>query len=349
MHALQLVEWKAPPQLRDVPEPVPGPGEVVIRIAGAGACHSDLHLMHDFEPGMLPWDPPFTLGHESSGWVETLGIGVRGIEVGQPVLVYGPWGCGSCHRCREGMENYCENQSAIGAAGGGLGRDGGMAPKMLVPNPRHLVPLHDLDPVDAAPLTDAGLTPYHAIKRSLPLLGPGSTAAVIGVGGLGSMGVQLLETLTPARVVAVDTRERALELATEVGAHRTLLASDDVDAMVADFTKSTNGRLADVVLDFVGVDDSLALGARVVRQLGHLTIVGIGGGTLPVSFFSLPYEAAVATTYWGSVTELMEVVELAEAGRIAPHVTRYSLESAVDAYAAMRSGDLEGRAVIVPN
>jgi propanol-preferring alcohol dehydrogenase len=317
----------------------------VIRIAGAGACHSDLHLMHDFEAGMLPWGPPFTLGHENSGWVDALGPGVTGFEVGQPVLVHGPWGCGHCHRCRQGLENYCEHQQAVGAMGGGLGLDGGMAAKMLIPHARHLVPLRDLDPVEAAPLTDAGLTPYHAVKRSLPLLIPGSVAVVIGVGGLGHMGVQVLDALTPATIVAVDSRDHALEIARSVGASHTVRAGEDAAQEVLDLTR---GRGADVVLDFVGADATLALAAQTVRQLGHLTIVGLGGGTLPVSFFGIPYEASVASTYWGSVTELMEVVELAESGKIAAKVTRYSLDDAVRAYEAMEHGELDGRAVIVP-
>lgn len=346
MRALQLVGWKQPPEMRDVPDPEPGPGAVVIRVAGAGACHSDLHLMHDFEAGMLPWGPPFTLGHENAGWVDALGAGVTGFEVGQPVLVHGPWGCGHCHRCRQGMENYCENQSVIGAAGGGLGLDGGMAAEMLVPHARHLVPLGELDPVEAAPLTDAGLTPYHAVKRSLPLLVPGSVAVVIGVGGLGHMAVQVLDALSPAVIVAVDSRVRALATARDVGASHAVAPDDDAVSQIRDITK---GRGADVVLDFVGVDATLALGAQVVRQLGHLTIVGIGGGTLPMSFFGLPYEASVATTYWGSVTELMEVVALAEAGRIRARVSRFSLDDAIKAYEAMQHGELDGRAVVVPS
>jgi alcohol dehydrogenase, propanol-preferring len=262
------------------------------------------------------------------------------------VLVYGPWGCGHCERCRLGMENYCEHQVAVGAAGGGLGLDGGMAPKMLVPSARHLVPLGDLDPVDAAPLSDAGLTPYHAVKRSLALLGPGSVAVVIGVGGLGHMAVQILDALTPAVIVAVDSRDRALATARDVGATHTV-ASDAADA-VAQILELSQGRGADVVLDFVGVDATLALGAQVVRQLGHLTIVGIGGGTLPVSFFGVPYEASVATTYWGSITELMEVVELARARLVAAHVSRFSLDDAPRVYESMRRGELDGRAVITP-
>lgn len=345
MQALRLLEWKHEGKMQEVPDPEPGPGGVVVRIAAAGACHSDLHLMHDFEPGALPWDLPFTLGHENAGWIDALGAGVTGLDVGEPVVVYGPWGCGTCPRCRIGMENYCERPPA-NAAGGGLGLDGGMAPKMLVPQARHVVPIGELDPVAAAPLTDAGLTPYHAIKRSLPLLLPGSVTVVIGVGGLGHMAVQMLETMTPTTIVAVDTRERALETARERGAHHTLAPGPDA---ATEIRAITGGIGADVVLDFVGSDATLALGAASSRLMGNLTIVGIAGGTVPVGFFTVPYEVSVASTYWGSLPELLEVVALAQAGRVAAEVTRFDLEHAVDAYAAMRAGEVDGRAVVVPS
>lgn len=162
MKAVRLLDWKSEPELVEVPEPKPGPGQVVIAVGGAGACHSDLHLMEDFEEGMLPWGPPFTLGHENAGWVHTLGEGVTALEVGQAVAVYGAWGCGNCVRCRAGFETYCENleMAPVPGGGGGLGLDGGMAEYMLVPDVRQLVPLPEgLDPIHAAPLTDAGLTP----------------------------------------------------------------------------------------------------------------------------------------------------------------------------------------------
>ena len=345
MKALQLTSWKHDPELREVPQPDPGPGEVLVRIGGAGACHSDLHLMQDFEPGMVPWDPPFTLGDENAGWVEATGPGVAGVSVGEPVAIYGAWGCGRCRRCVAGLENYCELQAEIGAGGGGLGRDGGMAPFMLVPNARWLVALGELDPVDAAPLTDAGLTPYHAIKRSLPLLVPGANAVVIGVGGLGHLAIQILRAVSPATIIAVDQRADALALATQLGADHTVQAGAGAASHVAELT---GGKGADVVVDLVGADETLALGAAIVRSLGHLTIVGIAGGTVPVSFFSIPYEASVATTYWGSLPELIEVIALASKGRIRAHINRFALDSALDAYTAMRSGTLEGRAVIVP-
>ncbi len=345
MEALQLVAWKRPPEIRQVPEPHPGPGQVVIRVGGAGACHSDLHLVDDFDAGVVPWGPPFTLGHENAGWVEAIGAGVTGLELGQAVAVYGPWGCGRCHRCRRGEENYCEHQADMGAAGGGLGLDGGMAPLMLVPSARHLVALDGLDPVQAAPLTDAGLTPYHAIKRSLPLLVPGSTAVVIGAGGLGHMALQILAATCPATVIAVDQRPEARALAKQVGAHHVVSAGPDAAAEVRELTR---GRGADVVLDLVGVEATLALGVAVSRPLGHVTLVGIGGGAYPFSFFSLPYEVSLATTYWGSLPELVEVLELARAGHLRAHVKTFALADANQAYQAMRAGTLDGRAVIVP-
>lgn len=345
MKALQLTQWQHDPELREVPEPDPGPGEVLVRVGGAGACHSDLHLLHDFPPGLMPWDPPFTLGHETAGWVEAVGPGVTGLEAGTPVAVYGPWGCGRCHRCRRGLENYCERQAEMSAASCGLGADGGMAPHLLVPQSRWVVPIGDLDPVQAAPLTDAGLTPYHAIARSRDLLVPGSRVLVIGAGGLGHMAVQILAATTAAEIVVVDRSDAALALAARSGAHHTVPAGDDAAAQVADWAK---GRGIDVTIDMVGSDDTLALAAASTRPLGHLTIVGIGGGTLPVGFFSIGYEVSVATTYWGSLPELIEVLALAESGRIAADIERFDLDHAADAYARLAAGDLTGRAVIVP-
>jgi alcohol dehydrogenase, propanol-preferring len=345
MKALQLTGWKQDGELVEVGVPEPGPGEVLIRVGGAGACHSDLHLMHDFEPGMMPWSIPFTLGHENAGWVEALGSGVKRLEVGEPVAVYGPWGCGRCRRCSLGMENYCERPDLVGAAAGGLGADGGMAPYMLVPSARHLRPIGDLDPADAAPLTDAGLTPYHAVKRALPLLVPGSSAVVIGTGGLGHMAVQMLRAMTPAKVIAVDQRQEALSLAQDVGAHVGVLSDDQAAEAIRD---ATGGQGADLVLDVVGVDATLALGAAVARQMGQLTILGIGGGTLPINFFSIAYEVSVATTYWGTLPELDEVLALAQSGMITPHVERFGLDEAPAVYERLAKGEIDGRAVIVP-
>ena len=349
MYALRLLAWKSEPVLVEVEQPHPGPGQVVIRVGGAGACHSDLHLMHDFDSGSLPWGPPFTLGHENAGWVHELGAGVTGLQLGQPVAVHGPWGCGTCARCQLGIDTYCENTAAapVPGGGGGLGLDGGMAEYMLVPAARFLVPLPDgLHPATAAPLTDAALTPYHAVRRSWPKLAPGATCVVIGAGGLGHLGVQLVKATTAARVIAVDTRPEALELARSGGADEVLHSDDHTAAAIR---ARTAGHGADVVLDFVGSQATLAMAAAASRMLGDVCIVGLAGGTLPVSFFGVPYEVSIQTTYWGSRPELVEVLDLAARGLIRPHTTTFPLDSAVDAYHHLAEGKLAGRAVIVPN
>jgi len=344
--ALRQVGWQQEPELCDVDEPDPGPGEVVVRVGGAGACHSDLHLLHDFPPGLLPYEVPFTLGHENAGWVHAVGAGVDHLETGQPVAAYGAWGCGYCRSSRRGLENYCERAAQISGHGGGLGRDGGMAPYMLVPSARYLVTLDGLDPVDAAPLTDAGLTPYHAIMRSQGLLVGGSAAVVIGAGGLGHLAIQILRAVCPATVIAVDERDAALAAADAAGAHHVVRAGGDAAAQIHELTK---GRNADVVLDLVGVEPTLALAASVSRPMGHVTLVGIGLGSYPFSFFSAPYEVSFATTYWGSHPELVEVIALAEAGLIEPRVQRFALADAADVYRRLAAGEIDGRAVVQPD
>jgi alcohol dehydrogenase, propanol-preferring len=345
MRALQLTAWQHGAELVEVADPEPGPGEVLVRIGGAGACHSDLHLMHEFPAGVIPFDPPFTLGHENAGWVESVGAGATGFDLGQPVAVYGAWGCGRCSRCLLGRENYCENRAEFPREGSGLGFDGGMAPLLLVPDTRYLVPLADLDPVDAAPLTDAGLTPYHAIKRSLDKLVPGSATLVIGAGGLGHLAIQILTALSATTVIACDQSPDALRLAESVGAQHGVLAGDSAKDEIREHTA---GRGTDLVLDFVGVDTTIALAVAVARPLSDVTLIGVGMGSYPFSFFTVAYEVSLASTYWGSISELSEVVALGEAGKIRAHIERFSLDDAPKAYEQMASGNLRGRAVIVP-
>lgn len=345
MKAYQLTAWQAQPELREVPVPEPGPGQVLVKVGGAGACHSDLHLM-EWPEGTMNFGLPFTLGHENAGWVEAIGAGVEGLQPGEPVAVYGPWGCGRCRACRLSAETYCERQAEIGAFGGGLGLDGGMAEYMLVPHARLLLPLGDLDPREAAPLSDAALTPYHAIKRSLSLLVPGSTAVVIGVGGLGHMAIQILRELTPSQVIAVDTSAAKLKLAREVGADEAIEPGEGAAEAILELS---HGHGAELVLDNVGADETLALGAKVVRFQSHLTVVGLAGGTFPFGFGALPFEAQLTLPYWGTAIELMEVLELAKTGKISSHIERFPLDRVADAYDKLRAGDLDGRAVICPH
>ena len=325
--------------------PEPGPGEVLVKVGGAGACHSDLHLL-EAPAGTKDITLPFTLGHENAGWVEQMGLGATGFALGDPVIVYGPWGCGLCMNCRQGMENYCETPGKPSPGGLG-GTDGGMAEYLLVPSTRYLIPLGSLDPREAAPLTDAGLTSYHAVKRSLHLLGPGSTAVVIGAGGLGQMAIQVLKALSGATtVVAVDTSVDKLEIAKTFGADETLISGDDAVKRIKDITK---GQGAELVLDLVAVNATLAMAVQAARVLGHLTIVGVGNATLPVSFTSPPHECSVASPFWGSIPELIEVIALARSGKIKMLVEHFALEDAAHAYHLLHDGKIPGRAVITPN
>ncbi len=331
------------PRFQDVPTPEPGPGEVLLKIAGAGACHSDLHVVAGMAAGKLPWGPPFTLGHENTGWVAAIGSGVKGVSEGEAYAVYAAWACGRCTACAVSAENYCLNQP--GMRGCGLGEDGGMAEYMLVPATRYLVPLGDLEPRDAAPLSDAGLTPYHAIKRSLLLLTPDASAVVIGVGGLGHMAVQILRAMTSVRIIAIDTSSERLALARSLGADDIVVSNEDALATVLELL---HGQ-ADVVLDFVGAQATVDLARKLVRPNGDCTIVGLGGGSLPVSQDKVSWGARVSMPLYGSIAELREVIALARRGRVHARVSRFPLERAHEAYAQMEAGTFEGRAVILPN
>jgi len=343
VRALRMVGFGREPELMEIPEPLPGPGEVVVKVGGAGACHSDLHVLYELDASAI-WQLPMTLGHETAGWVHATGAGVDGLTEGDPVAVYGAWGCGLCPRCTVGMENYCELPSLVG--GGGLGLDGGMADYLLVPHQRHLVALPGgLDPVTAAPLTDAGLTPYHAVRRSWPKLTPDATCVMIGVGGLGHVGVQIARATTAAQVIAVDVKPEACELARKVGAHHAVLAGDTAEAAIRELT---GGRGADVVIDFVGATPTMALARAVARTMADVTIVGIGGGEVPLGFFSQPYEVSIATTYWGSRPELVELLALAASGQVSTERTVYPLDQGAQAYRDLHEGKVSGRAVVVP-
>jgi alcohol dehydrogenase, propanol-preferring len=323
--------------------PEPREGEVLLRVAGAGACHSDLLVESLATSGKLMWTLPFTLGHEITGWVEALGAGVSGVAPGEAVAVYCAWGCGSCDNCRRGSENYC---SSRGMRGPGLGLEGAMASHVIVPNARYLVPIGGLDPHDVAPLADAGITAYHAISRARDLLVPSATALVIGAGGLGHLAIQIAKAISPSRVIVVDRSPAKLEHARSLGADDVVLAGDDAMKSVRALSAP---RGIDAVFDFVGAQSTMDLARKVVRPDGAITIVGLGGGTMPVRQEAVPYGVRVTMTFYGTLSDLRETIALATAGKIAAHVTRYPLERAADAFNAMREGTLEGRAVICPN
>ena len=338
MRAVQLVAWCSEPELRDVKVPEPEPGQILVRVEAVGLCHSDLHVM-DWPEGTLPFDLPMTLGHETAGVVAGLGAGAGGVEIGDPVLVYGPWGCGTCAACARGADNLCARRLACG-----LGFDGGLAEFVLVPSSRFLVARGGLDAARSAPLTDAALTPYHALKPHLGRLVPGSSVVVIGVGGLGHVAVQLVRELSPARIIAIDPREHARQAAADAGANAVLgsdgLSADDVRA-------ETGAAGAALVLDFVASDSTLRLAASAIGIGGHVSIVGFGADSFPCGIGTVPLEWSAGRPSWGTLPELHEVVSLARDGRIEITVEPMALEEAVEGYRRLRRGDINGRAVAV--
>ena len=344
MRALQLI---APGviELRDVDVPTIAPDEVLVRVAGAGLCHSDLHVLH------APIErPPLTLGHETAGWVESVGAEVDGFAAGDPVLVYLVWACGHCRSCREGRDNSCE------VAGGrqsmcpcpGLGPDGGMAEYIAAPA-RFLEPLGALDPVLAGPLADAGLTSHHAIAGAMHRLGAGTTAVVIGLGGLGHVGLQILTAITEATVIGVDVQQAKLDLAAAHGATHTFLGDDATAAKILDVT---NGYGADAVFDFTGTQQTVDLAVGCIAPDGALRFVGLGGGTMQygaLPWSPLPWGVDLRKSYAGTRADQRAVIELAAAGKIILETAQYDLEDGLTAFDDLAAGRLLGRAVLVPN
>ena len=329
-------------ELRSVSQPEPGPGEVLVRVGAAGVCHSDLHIID--APDALGMPIPLTLGHENAGWIEGLGAGVTGLERGEAGAVYGIVGCGTCVACLARRDNQCRR---VAPGGIGLSRDGGMAEFVVVPA-RQVIPIGELDVAQAAPLTDAGLTPYHAINVTRRNLRPSSTCVVIGVGGLGHMAVQILAATTASRIIAVDVREEALQLARDIGAHDVVRSDADAAAKIRELVGPSPGG-ADVVLDFVGAAATVDIARAVVTTGGDVAIVGLAGGALPVGFGTFPFETRVTMPFWGTRAELAEVIALARAGRIRAHVERFPLKDVQQAYDSLRAGRLKGRAVVIPH
>ncbi|WP_369031942.1 MULTISPECIES: alcohol dehydrogenase catalytic domain-containing protein [Streptomyces] len=348
--AVRLTRWGGPPVVSEVARPVPTGEEVLIRVEAAGVCRSDLHVI-DARDGALPYRTPFTLGHEVAGRVAERGPGAIGPAVGERVVVYGPWGCGSCARCAAGAENYCDRRTALDAdrtgTGAGLGRDGGMADLLLVPSGRLLVPVGELAAVQAAPLSDAGLTAYHAVAGVRRAIDDGASVVVIGVGGLGHLAVQILRATTTARVLAVDVREEALALADACGAHFGTLLRPGSAAVLRG---RTGGVGAVAVLDFVGSRSSLDLAIGVLRAGGELSVVGSGGGELSVRKPGvLPPGTRISLPFWGTLPELEQVVALAREGVLKVEVERFGLSRALEAIEGLRSGGVRGRAVLIPD
>jgi len=333
-------------ELKDVQVPEIGPDEVLIKIAGAGLCHSDLHVLHMGDE----W--PFlgnTVGHEGAGWIEKSGTAVEGYDKGDAVLVSVVWACGSCRACINGRDNECQvNGSRLQfPTTPGLGPDGAMA-EYLVAKARHVDKIGDLDPIQAAPLSDAGVTPMHAINSARSRLTAGSTVVVIGIGGLGHLGLQILKATTGARIIALDSDDSKLKLATKLGADLVLKSNKDAAQLILDETDQYG---VDAVFDFVGVQPTVDLAMAVIAPGGAVRFVGLGGGEFTYSVGSgqaMPWGIDIQMSYGGTRADQLEVIALAQQGKLGVEVTEYPLVDYQKAFDDLEAGRITGRAVLVP-
>jgi NAD+-dependent secondary alcohol dehydrogenase Adh1 len=340
VRAALLHEYHRPLELVERPEPEPsGPRSVVVRIGGAGVCATDLHAIDGLmEPAGLTL--PVVLGHENAGWVHAVGDGVTTAAVGDAVLLYPPYSCGLCVPCRRGLDVHCERHQFTG-----LTQDGGFADYVLV-DERSLVRLPPgVGPAEIAPHADAGITAYHAVKKVLLRLEPGSTAAVIGVGGVGHIALQLVHVLGAARVVGIDTDERRRKLAKELGADEVLGEEEDVAGALRELT---DGAGADVVLDFVGTDETHASAMEMLARRGLYSIVGYGGTVAHPSVGFVVGETVVQGNLVGSWIDLWEVLQLHGRGDVTLRTESHPLEEVNDVLGRLRDGEITGRAVLVP-
>ncbi|WP_055494566.1 NAD(P)-dependent alcohol dehydrogenase [Streptomyces sp. TP-A0356] len=341
MKAVRLHHYDRTPQLDEVPDPVvKGPLDVIVKIGGAGVCRTDLHIIEGQWQAKSGVDLPYVQGHENAGWIAEVGSAVTGLQPGDPVILHPLVTCGLCAACRRGDDVHC-----TAGAFPGIDTDGGFA-EYLRTNARAVVPLDPkLAPAEVAALADAGLTAYHAAKKAARRLPPGSKAVVIGAGGLGHIGIQVLRALTPAELIVVDRSAEALKLAETLGAHHTVVADGSQVDQVADLT---GGQGAEAVLDFVGEGGALEDGVRMLRRAGDYYVIGYGGTLSVPTIDIISTEINFVGNLVGSYTDLVELMDLAARGLVTLHTVTYPLTDFDRALTDLDQGRVRGRAVLVP-
>lgn len=345
MKAARLHEYTDDPSsaftIEDVPRPeIEGPEDVIVEVAGAGWCHTDNHILEgDFEP-IADHELPYTPGHENAGTVVEVGPGVTRVGPGDSVVLHPAMTCGKCRACRAGEDMFCPAHVFSG-----VDTDGGFAEFMRTTE-RAVVELDSLDPVEAAPHADAGITAYNAAKKASKDLVPGDFAVLVGIGGLGHIGLQALHAISPATTIAVDVKASALELAEAVGADYTIDATEeDVPGVIDDVT---DGRMARKVVDFVGADDTLGLAPAVLRPGGDHHVVGYEGQLDVPAIALVGAELDYRGTLVGTFTELQELIALAEQGEVDVRHSTYDLDDINEVAQRLHDGEIDGRAVFTP-
>jgi NAD+-dependent secondary alcohol dehydrogenase Adh1 len=341
MIAARLHAYHEALKIDEVDEPkAAGPLDVVVRIGAAGLCRTDLHIQEGQWAEKSGVELPYTPGHENAGWVHEVGSAVTGVEVGDTVIVHPFISCGLCGPCRSGNDMHCLNGSFPG-----INRDGGFA-DFLQTSARSVVKLGPgLDPKDIAALADAGLTAIHAVKKAIPVLGPGTRVVVIGAGGLGHIGVQCLKAMTPAEIIVIDPSEPALALARELGADQTV----KVDGSHVETVKEmTDGLGAEAIVDFVGEKGAIEDGIEMVRNGGFYYVIGYGENIDIPTIDVISREISFIGNLVGTYNDLQELMTLTAQGKVSLHTTTYPLEAINDAMADLDGGRLQGRGILVP-
>ena len=341
MKAVRLHSYHKQPGIDDVPEPtVMGPLDVVVKIGGAGVCRTDLHIIDGQWAARADPTLPYTIGHENAGWVHEVGSAVSNVAVGDTVILHPTPTCGLCLACRAGNDMHCLNGSFPG-----LDSDGGMA-EYLLTSARACIKLDPkTQPEDVAALADAGITAYHAARKAVPLLYPGTVCVVNGAGGLGHIGIQSVKALTAATVIVVDGNAEALKLAEQLGADHTVLADGKhVDAVL----DLTDGHGAEVVLDFVAEQGAQQDAFAMTRRNGSHFVIGYGSNLDIPTLDIISTERNIVGNLVGTYNDLVELMVLAQAGKVTLHTKKYPLENAVDALADLDAGRVRGRAILIP-
>ncbi len=340
MKAVRLHKFHEQPVIDEVPEPkITGPLDVIVKIGGAGVCRTDLHIIEGQWDAAMQTPLPYILGHENAGWVHEVGSAVTNVAVGDTVILHPTPTCGLCRACRAGDDMHCENSVFPG-----LSKDGGMA-EYLLTSARACVKLDPAtQPKDVAALADAGITAYHAVRKAIPLLYPGTTAVVIGAGGLGHIGIQCLAALTATNILVVDRNPEALKLAAELGAAHTVVA----DGKHVDAVKDLTSGGAHVVLDFVAEQGAEMEGWNMTRPAGSYFVIGYGGTVTIPTLDIISTERNIIGNIVGTYNDLAELMALAQAGRVTLHTKTYPLTAAPDALADLDAGRVRGRAILVP-
>ncbi|RBM07236.1 NAD(P)-dependent alcohol dehydrogenase [Streptomyces sp. PT12] len=341
MKAVQVVGYGEPLRMTDVAAPeVTGPYDVIVRIGGAGVCRTDIHILEGQWAEKSGVALPYTIGHENAGWVHAVGDAVTHVAEGDKVIVHPLITCGLCRACRFGDDVHCE-QSLFP----GIDTAGGYA-EYLRTSARSVVRIDDsLEPADVAALADAGLTAYHAAAKAARNLRPGDRCVVIGAGGLGHIGVQVLRAITAAELVVVDRNPDAVKLAVSIGAdHGVVADGGHVDAV----RELTGGQGAEAVIDFVGEGGATRDGVGMLRRAGEYHVVGYGENIDVPTIDIISAEINFIGNLVGSYNDLCELMVLAARGRVRLHTTTYPLDRFQDALDDLDAGRIRGRAILVP-